>query len=270
MQQIDARACLGSHDVLFVTIDSLRFDVAANAMAQGQTPNLHAIAPGGVWQKRHTSSSFTYGAHTAFFSGFLPTPVEDPAAPRLFATHFPGSRSINGNTLVFDQSDIVTGFSDAGYRTICVGGVGFFNKRSALGSVLPGLFQESWWSERFGVNNLQSTEYQVGIACDRLKILKPDQRTFMFINISACHFPNRGYCEGAKHDTPATQAAALAYADTQLQPLINAMRSRAPVLTIICSDHGEAYGEDGYTGHRLGHSTVWDVPYIETILAATG
>ena len=30
---------------------------------------------------------------------------------------------------------------------------------------------------------------------------------------------------------------------------------------VICSDHGTAYGEDGYTGHRLAHPVVWDVPY---------
>jgi hypothetical protein len=34
----------------------------------------------------------------------------------------------------------------------------------------------------------------------------------------------------------------------------------------VCSDHGTAYGEDGYRGHRLGHPVVWDVPYAEFLL----
>lgn len=269
MPQINARACLGSHDVLFITIDSLRYDVAQHVMGQGRTPNLQKIAPGDNWQKRHTPSSFTFGAHMAFFAGFLPTQVTNPSAKRLFATRFPGSRSVDDNTLLFNQADIITGFADAGYRTICIGGVGFFNKQSALGSTLPNLFNESWWSESMGVNCLQSTENQVRIGCERLAMVPREQRAFFFLNISACHFPNRGYCKSAAHDSAETQGAALAYVDTQLAPLVAAMRARAPVLTIICSDHGEAYGEDGYTGHRVGHSTVWDVPYVETILPAT-
>ena len=42
--------------------------------------------------------------------------------------------------------------------------------------------------------------------------------------------------------------------------------ARAPVLAIVCSDHGTAYGEDGYRGHRLAHPVVWTVPYAEFVL----
>lgn len=270
MPPLDARSCLGTHNVLFITIDSLRYDVAADAMRSGATPNLQAIAPGGLWQRRHSPSSFTYGAHTAFFAGFLPTPAAAGAAgaARLFATKFPGSRSVNARTLVFEQADIVSGFAANAYRTLCIGGVGFFNKASPLGSVLPNLFQESWWSEEMGVNNLQSTRHQVDKACACLARIPSAERVFLFMNISACHFPNRGYCEGAMCDGTETQAAALSYADTQLGRLFDTIRSDAPVLAVICSDHGEAYGEDGYQGHRLGHSSVWEVPYLETILPA--
>ncbi len=30
---------------------------------------------------------------------------------------------------------------------------------------------------------------------------------------------------------------------------------------ILSSDHGTAYGEDGYEGHRLSHEVVWNVPF---------
>ncbi len=39
-------------------------------------------------------------------------------------------------------------------------------------------------------------------------------------------------------------------------------------LAILCSDHGTAYGEDGFRGHRLAHPTVWTVPYAEFVLPA--
>ena len=48
--------------------------------------------------------------------------------------------------------------------------------------------------------------------------------------------------------------------------LFAAARSRAPTLTVICGDHGTAYGEAGYVGHRVAHPTVWDVPYAEFVL----
>ncbi len=67
---IDARGLVGTHDVLFVTLDTLRFDVAEEAMKRGQTPGLGALI--GAWQPRHSPSTFTYAAHHAFFAGFLP------------------------------------------------------------------------------------------------------------------------------------------------------------------------------------------------------
>ena len=36
--------------------------------------------------------------------------------------------------------------------------------------------------------------------------------------------------------------------------------------TVMCCDHGTAYGEDGYHGHRVAHEVVWTVPYAEFLL----
>ena len=58
----------------------------------------------------------------------------------------------------------------------------------------------------------------------------------------------------------------LRYVDSQLPRLFKCMQKRNPVFCIICSDHGTAYGEDGYTGHRAGHEVVWTVPYSDFIL----
>ena len=38
---------------------------------------------------------------------------------------------------------------------------------------------------------------------------------------------------------------------------------------IVCSDHGTLYGEDGFTGHRIGHPAVWTVPYADGIFPAS-
>ena len=82
---IDAGRLIGSHDVLFVTLDTLRYDVARDAVAAGRTPRLGEVLPGGQWEERQSPGSFTYAAHHAFFAGFLPTPVAPVRHPRLFA-----------------------------------------------------------------------------------------------------------------------------------------------------------------------------------------
>ena len=263
---LNARSLIGTHDVLFITLDSLRYDVARDALAAGRTPNLGALLPDGQWEKRHSPGSFTYAAHHAFFAGFLPTPASPGPHPRLFAARFEGSETTTGDTLVFETGDIVSGLAARGYHTICIGGVGFFNRKTALGSVLPNLFQESHWNPELGVTSKQSTQKQARLACEILAALAITQRVFLFLNVSALHQPNCIFTPNQTGDSPATQGQALEYVDRHLPPLFEAMQRRAPVFTIICSDHGTAYGEDGFQGHRLAHEVVWTVPYAEFIL----
>jgi Sulfatase len=264
--RINARALIGTHDVLLVTLDTLRYDVARDALAGGRTPNLAALLPGGRWEERHTPGSFTYAAHQAFFAGFLPTPAAPGRHPRLFAARFPGSETSDDRTFVFDAPDIVTGLAQYGYHTVCIGGVGFFNKQSPLGSALPGLFAESHWDTSMGVTDPRSTEHQVRLAARILERVPRRTRVCMFLNVSAMHQPNCFYLPGAVEDSLASHAAALAYVDSHLPALFAAARRRAPALVVLCSDHGTAYGEDGYTGHRLSHPVIWTVPYAEFVL----
>ncbi len=264
---INARHLIGTHDLLFITFDTLRYDVAQAELAAGRTPHLAAVLPPGGWEMRHSPGSFTYAAHHAFFAGFLPTPVAPGRHPRLFAARFAGSETTTAETFVFDAPDIVTGLAALGYHTVCIGGVGFFNKQTPLSNVLPGLFAESYWHPSLGVTDPHSSAHQVQLAVQVLERLPQTQRVLLFINISALHQPNCIFLPGAREDSIASHAAALAYVDSCLPPLFVALRRRGPTLCIFCSDHGTAYGEDGYHGHRLAHPVVWTVPYAEFVLA---
>ena len=263
---LNARALVGTHDILLITLDTLRYDVARDLLAAGRTPNLAELLPGGRWEMRHSPGSFTYAAHQAFFAGFLPTPAAPGRHPRLFAARFAGSETTTDSTIVFDAPDIVTGLAQLGYHTVCIGGVGFFNMQTPLSRALPSLFAESHWEPRMGVTDPRSTEHQVRLAASILERTPRDRRIVLFINVSALHQPNCCYLPGATEDTLASHAAALAYVDSQLPPLFGALRRRGPALAIVCSDHGTAYGEDGYSGHRLAHPVVWTVPYAEFVL----
>lgn len=129
-------------DFLWITLDTLRYDVAVQEWEAGRTPFLHELIPAG-WERRHTPGSFTFAPHAAFFAGFLPTPVTPGPHIRSFALAFSGSETIGPDTVVFDAPDIPAGFRKAGYHTACIGGTGFFSRQTPLGGVLPGLFGEA-------------------------------------------------------------------------------------------------------------------------------
>jgi hypothetical protein len=254
---------VGRHDVALITLDTLRHDVAVEAMRAGETPTLASVLPGG-WEERHTPGSFTYAAHRSFFAGFLPTPARPGPHPRPFALRFPGETTDPG-TCRLEGADIVTGLMRKGYRTLCVGGVGFFNPATPLGADLTRPFEEACWEPAFGVSAARGFEAQIRCVEDRLG--DADERLrFTFVNVSSLHSPNRHHLKGARHDSAATQRAALAYVDRHLGRLLRALASRRGCWVILCSDHGTAYGEDGYEGHRLAHPTVWTVPYGEVLL----
>lgn len=260
----DMHAIVGSHDIVFITLDTLRYDVAQALFEAGELPNLGRFLPATGWERRHSPATFTYAAHQAFFAGFLPTPARPGRHPRLFASAFAGSETTSPHTFTFEEASIPEALAARGYRTICIGGVGFFNKQTALGSVLPALFQESHWSAGMGVAGRHSTDKQVALALALLAHSR--QPTFLFINVAALHAPNRAYLPGCRADNLDSHAAALRYVDRALAPLFDALAARAPSFAIVCSDHGSAYGEDGYRGHRVAHDSVWNVPYAHFVI----
>lgn len=256
---------IGTADILFITLDTLRFDAAQNAWQAGQLKTLSPYLRPKGWEKRHTPGSFTYAAHHAFFAGFLPTPLGAGPHPRLFAAQFGGSLSTTESTFVFQEATLPQALAARSYHTICIGGTGFFNQRNELARVLPGLFCESHWNPDLGVACRNSAENQVAQAI-RSVTNAGSRRVFLFINISAIHQPNWFYGAEQGPDTLATHTAALIAVDRALASLFQQLKERGPTFAIVCSDHGHAYGEDGYFGHRLGHDVVWTVPYADFML----
>jgi hypothetical protein len=67
---IDMNQVVGRANVLFVTLDCLRLDVARDCLAGGRTPNLAALLPTGGWEARETPGRSpcrrTWPSSTAF------------------------------------------------------------------------------------------------------------------------------------------------------------------------------------------------------------
>jgi len=234
------KTLLGQANLLFVTLDTLRYDAAQQAWRTGELKTLGPYLDNG-WELRHSPASFTYAAHHAFFSGFLPTPARAGPHARLFASSFSGSTSIDESTYVFSQATLPEALQYEGYQTLCVGGTGFFNLQNEIGSVLPNLFETKLWSEDLSVSCHQSPQNQCKVAAEWISNRK-EHPLFAFINCAAIHQPNWFYGQASDGvetqgtDTLDTHRHALVAFDCALQRVFTAL---------------------------LGHPVVWQVPYAE-------
>jgi hypothetical protein len=261
---IDVAEIINSRtSILFVTLDSLRYDSARNAYDAGMTPHLAALLPPGGWERRQTPGTFTLPAHMAFFSGFLPKLPQPKQPPRLWECRPPAFKTVAPQTFVFDAPNLLRGLAEHGYRSICIGGVTYFSRETPLGSVLPDLFDEDHWRPEFCSPEPDSTRHQVDHALGIAERYE-GQPLYLFVNVSATHVPH-GHYLGDSRDTFASQRAALAYADAHLGRLITTLTAHRRWLIILCADHGDAFGEDGYHGRGIAHPVVMNVPYAANV-----
>ena len=70
---VDMNKVVGALDILFICLDTLRYDVAVKEETDGKTPVLNRY---GKWEKRQAPGNFTYPSHHAMFAGFLPCSFE--------------------------------------------------------------------------------------------------------------------------------------------------------------------------------------------------
>ena len=260
---VDMNRIIGSMDLIWICLDTLRYDIAVQEEAAGTTPVLNRY---GKWQKCQAPGNFTYPSHHAMFAGFLPCgyEVKNQADRELlfYPTAIGLRRKVPDGAYAFAGSTVMEGLARDGYDTWCVGGVSFFDKRSDIGKVFPGYFQKSYWNPSFACPVKESTKHQVDFILDQLHAAPLEKKIFLYLNVDAIHYPNYFYVEGEKHDSLLTHAAALRYADGQLGRLLDTWgQIRGNAFVICFSDHGTCYGEDGCQFHGIHHPMVDTVPY---------
>ena len=261
---VDMNQVVGRDDILFVCLDTLRYDAAVQEEADGTTPVLNQYGP---WEKRQAPGNFTWPSHHAMFSGFLPCDYDAKNLSDREMLFFPrqigmGNKAPEG-AFPFSGATVMEGLEKEGYDTWCVGGVSFFDKRSDLGKVFPGYFRKSWWHPSFGCGVKNSAVNQVDFILKRLeKKEETGQKIFLYLNIDAIHYPNYFYLEGAGQDSILSHRAALRHVDGELGRLFARWKEkRGGAFVICCSDHGTCYGEDGCQFHGINHPAVNTVPY---------
>lgn len=260
---VDMTKVVGNCDILFVCLDTLRYDAAIAEEQGGGTPVLNRY---GAWEKRQAPGNFTYPSHHAIFAGFLPSKDEARSIGEQEMLFFPKSIGMGKKTpkgaYGFDAANLVEGLHADGYDTWCVGGVAFFDKRSALGRVFPSFFEKSYWNPSFSCPVKESAGNQVDFILNRLEQNADPRRIFLYLNVCAIHYPNYFYLEQEKNDSLVTHRAALRYVDSQLGRLFDGWKEKRGETFVVCfSDHGTCYEEDGYVFHGVNHPVVSTVPY---------
>lgn len=260
---VDMNQVVGVSDILFICLDTLRYDAAVQEEKSGSTSVLNRY---GSWEKRQAPGNFTWPSHHSMFAGFLPAPYDAKNVADRELLFFPkgvglGQKGPEG-AYAFSGSTIMEGLSQDGYETWCVGGVAFFDKRSDLGKVFPGYFQKSYWNPSFGCPVKESTRNQTDFLLKKIAKADTQKHIFLYLNIDAIHYPNYFYLEGALNDSLESHRAALRYVDKELGRLFEGWKEqRGGVFVICCSDHGTCYGEDGCQFHGINHPVVNTVPY---------
>lgn len=261
---VDMAKIVGHMDILFVCLDTLRYDAAIQEQAAGTTPVLNRY---GSWELRQAPGNFTYPSHHAMFAGFLPCRYDLKNQADRELLFYPKAiglrRKVPKGAYAFDGSTIMEGLAKDGYDTWCVGGVSFFDNRTDIGKVFPGYFKKSYWNPSFGCPVKESTKNQVDFILKKIETAGDDpQKIFLYLNVAAIHYPNYFYADGGLHDSLVSHAAALRYVDNHLGRLFDRWKKlRGDTFVICCSDHGTCYGEDGCQFHGICHPMVEQVPY---------
>lgn len=255
-----------SESVLFITLDSCRYDTFAAANA----PNLKAVGP---LYRTMAPGNFTYSSHMSMFMGFTPGDAGcnetgiNPKFGKLFRMSQGGIAGKGKEHFLLQGRNIIDGFKRLGYRAIGSGAVGWFNPDTETAANLIGDFDVFYYPA-----NTWSLQQQLDWLSDQLA--QTNQPVFTFLNLGETHVPY--YFQGADwspKDNPCVpfsehndaeksryrQQKALEYVDDQLADLLEAFTAST---TVICADHGDCWGEDGLWEHGISHEKVLEVPLL--------
>jgi membrane-anchored protein YejM (alkaline phosphatase superfamily) len=253
---------------LLVTYDSCRLDV----LQEAHTPVLDSYAPIVAAQ---TPANFTYAAHQAFFVGMFPNAVEPLPFYNRFVNQLIGLGKV-GEIQVVDKAcahrvasdvNLVAGLRAAGYQTVGSGAMNWFKQRAL-----------TEWFEKF---RYTGTDAEAQIEFLRREI-DPSKPFFGFVNFGETHDPfdfkgkpdscpievqsrliewppvQNGAPVGRDSVAWEHQRRSAEFLDSKLPALFDGLPGST--IVVLCGDHGEAFGEDGYWGHGVNHPTVQTVP----------
>lgn len=257
---------LDSRSILFITLDSCRYDTFEAAKA----PNLKSV---GELYQAMAPGNFTFASHAAMFVGFTPgvaerrQPYVNPKLCKIFKMEGAGFVGNSEPFLTLPGRNIVDGLNRLGHLTLGSGAVEWFNPATATAKQLIGDFAKFYF---------HGTSYALDhqLAWLERELATADQPVFAFLNVGETHVPY--YYAGALWDPRVNpcvpfgpnndarecrvrQLACLEWVDRRLSNILDRFQNAT---IVVCGDHGDAWGEDGLWEHGIHHRAVLEVPLL--------
>lgn len=221
---------LNKYDFLLITLDSLCYSTTEKATI----PNIEKY---GKFRKVYTQATYTFPSHCSMFQGLFPDNrlSDELYYNRKLFVMFSIAGTITDKSrnmgIIFPNSasNIIRGFEECDYRTIGIGGVGWFDSRRPTSSIWKTeFFNEFYYEPAFHETSTNSIKAQIEYL--RNKVENENRSLFAFINISATHSPY----------LYKNQVYALEQFDKKFPELLNIFKERGrPLFLIIVADHGD-------------------------------
>ncbi|RME22419.1 MAG: hypothetical protein D6798_15840 [Deltaproteobacteria bacterium] len=252
--------------ILFVTLDSCRYDSFSAAAA----PHIKRLGP---VHRAMAPGNFTYASHAAMFMGFTPgvasraEPLVNPKYGKIFKIAGAAFPSKGTEFLAVRGRNVIDGLRRIGFTAVGAGAAGWFDPDTLTGQNLTEDFDHFFYP-----GNTWSLDAQLRWLQDRLDELD-GERVFCFLNVGETHVPYWHEGCGWSKDNPCVpfgenndadecrrrQLACIEWVDARLEPLLARF---AHANTLVCADHGDAWGEDGLWEHGIHHDVVLEVPLV--------
>jgi Sulfatase len=254
---------------LLVTLDSCRYDT----MEAADAPNIRSVGP---LHRAYAPGSLTYTSHTAMFMGFTPgvpsvrEPFTNPKWTRVFRVRGGGSAGHSQPLAELQGRNVIDGLKRLGYVAIGTGSVRWFDPDVPSSQNLTRDFDRFFYP-----GDTWSLDRQLAFL-DR-ELNEATQPVFAFLNVGETHVPyfhvgapwsrEINPCRPFGTDNDAgecrrRQLACLEWVDRRIGPLLERFREAN---TMVCADHGDAWGEDGLWEHGIHHPTVLEVPLVHRL-----
>jgi hypothetical protein len=264
---VKPQVSVDASSVLLITLDSCRYDTFETAKA----PSLRSVGP---LHRAWAPGTFTFSSHAAMFMGFTPgnpaelQPYLNPKYGRIFRLDDSGAHvGPHPPFASLPGRDIVDGFRELGYLTVGTGAVRWFDPDTRTSRLLVESFERFFYP-----GNTHSLRRQVDFALDAVR--SAGRPLFLFMNVGETHVPywhagapwpktpNPCVPFGKQNDAAECrrrQLACLEFVDEQLAGVLDAF---IDANVVVCSDHGDAWGEDGLWEHGIHHRSVLEVPLV--------
>jgi len=238
-------------NVLLITIDTLRGDALGCDGGPARTPNIDALAAGGLrFSFAHAQAVVTLPSHASILTGLYP--------------YQHGYRENSGFRLTPGIQTLASRLKTGGFSTGAF--VGAFPLDARFG-LTPGfdIYDGRFDDVNSGAEFLLP-ERPAPVVVDRAVkwIQHQDSRWFAWVHVYDPHAPYRPPPPFDREYASQPYYGEVAATDLALAPLLAAARgSSRPTLVVLTGDHGESLGEHGELTHGLfAYESTLRVPLI--------